>query len=177
MKKKKTSIKIHEFLLTFFYSGKAKKAPGTFGSLASVAFWLGISYLFYNKGVSIDYQNTFWILFLSIILAYGSYASPIYAAHFKNVDHPSIVLDETLGQILTLQMSYTIFYERYFSNTSFMLTHLALSFVLFRLFDIKKPLLIGYYDRKLKNGFGVMFDDLIAGFVAGIISIALFWFC
>jgi phosphatidylglycerophosphatase A len=49
-----------------------------------------------------------------------------------------------------------------------------LSFALFRYFDIKKPSIIGRLDREAKGGIGVMADDIIAGFAAGILS-ALFW--
>ncbi|MEJ2373042.1 MAG: phosphatidylglycerophosphatase A, partial [Sulfurimonas sp.] len=49
-----------------------------------------------------------------------------------------------------------------------------LSFVLFRYFDITKPSIIGKIDREAKGGIGVMGDDIIAGFAAGISS-ALLW--
>ncbi|MDD3506588.1 MAG: phosphatidylglycerophosphatase A, partial [Sulfurimonas sp.] len=49
-----------------------------------------------------------------------------------------------------------------------------LSFALFRYFDIKKPSIIGRIDREAKGGVGVMGDDIVAGFAAGIVS-ALLW--
>ena len=48
-----------------------------------------------------------------------------------------------------------------------------LSFVLFRYFDIAKPSIIGRIDREAKGGIGVMGDDIIAGFAAGILSAAI----
>ena len=48
-----------------------------------------------------------------------------------------------------------------------------LSFILFRFFDIKKPLLVGYVDQRVKNSFGVMFDDILAGIFAGLVGIIL----
>jgi phosphatidylglycerophosphatase A len=165
---------MNEFLLTFCYSGKAKKAPGTFGSLASIIFWLAISYFFFTKNISISQQNIFWLVFLTISFIYGMVASPSYAKQFGEVDHGSIVLDEVVGQIIALQMSFVLFYQNYFWQNKLIAIHLISSFILFRFFDIKKPLFIGYCDRKFKNGFGVMFDDLISGIIAGIITIAFF---
>jgi len=54
------------------------------------------------------------------------------------------------------------------------LLHIILSFTLFRYFDIAKPSIIGRIDREVKGGLGVMGDDIIAGFAAGISS-ALIW--
>ncbi len=164
-------LKIHEFFLSFFYSGKAKKAPGTFGSVASVIFWLIITAIFFNHEISLKTQNIFWAIFLIIILIYGSLAAPIYTKNLGKIDHQTIVLDETLGQILALQMSYYFLSENYFLNLHLAAIHLILSFAFFRLFDITKPLIIGYCDQKLKNGFGVMFDDLLAGLLAGASTI------
>ncbi len=163
-------LKLHEFFLTFLYFGKAKKAPGTFGSFASLLFWLGITATFFNHQISLLTQNIFWGIFLITAFIYGCFASPIYAKQFGEIDHGSIVLDETVGQILALQISFHFISEDYFSQTKLIAAHLFLSFVLFRFLDIKKPLFIGYCDRNFKSGFGVMFDDLISGILAGIIS-------
>ena len=51
--------------------------------------------------------------------------------------------------------------------------HILLSFILFRFFDILKPWPISLADQKLKNSFGVMFDDILAGLFAGIVLTAL----
>ncbi len=163
-------LKLHEFLLTFFYFGKAKKAPGTFGSLASLLFWLGLTAIFFNHGISLLTQNIFWGIFLVTAFVYGCFASPIYAKQFNQIDHQSIVLDETVGQIIALQFTFLFLAENYFANLSLIATHLFLCFALFRFFDIKKPSFIGYADRNFKNGFGVMFDDLLSGILAGIIA-------
>lgn len=161
-------LKLHEFFLTFFYFGRAKKAPGTFGSLASLLFWLGITATCFNHQIALFYQNIFWTIFLLIAFIYGCFASPIYARQFGEIDHQSIVLDETVGQILALHFTFNFINQNYFAKTSLIALHLFLCFALFRFFDIKKPSLIGYCDRKFKNGFGVMFDDLLSGIVAAI---------
>lgn len=165
---------MQEFILTFLYSGKAKKAPGTFGSLASIIFWLLISYIFFTQNIEIFWQNIFWTIFLISAFIYGTIYSSNYAKQFGEVDHGSIVLDEVVGQIIALQMSFVLFYQNYFSSLKLLFSHIILSFILFRYFDIKKPLFIGYCDRKFKNGFGVMFDDLISGIIAGALAIIFF---
>ncbi len=166
-------LKIHEFFLSFFYSGKAKKAPGTFGSMASLFFWLIITAIFFNHEISLKTQNIFWGIFLLTILIYGTIAAPIYTKNLGKIDHQTIVLDETLGQILSLQMSYYFLHENYFMKPYLICFHLIISFAFFRLFDITKPFVIGYCDQKLKNGFGVMFDDLLAGLAAGFLGILI----
>jgi phosphatidylglycerophosphatase A len=162
---------MHEFILTFFYSGKAKKAPGTFGSLASIVFWILISYIFFAQNIDIFWQNIFWTVFLFSAFIYGVIFSSTYAKQFGEIDHGSIVLDEVVGQIIALQMSFVLFYQNYFGSLKLISSHIILSFILFRYFDIKKPLVIGYCDRKFKNGFGVMFDDFISGIIAGALTI------
>jgi phosphatidylglycerophosphatase A len=70
--------------------------------------------------------------------------------HLNEMDHKSIVWDEIFAVWLMLWLLPR--------NFSIQLG----AFVLFRLFDIIKPPPIDYFDRKWKNGFGVMFDDLLA---------------
>lgn len=165
-------LKLHEFFLTFIYFGKAKKAPGTVGSFASLLFWLGLTATFFNHQVSFLAQNIFWGFFLISAFIYGCVASPLYAKQFGEIDHQSIVLDETVGQIFALQFSF-IFIKDYFSQNFLIAWHLILCFAFFRFFDIKKPGLIGYCDRNFKSGFGVMFDDLLSGIIAGLITVVL----
>lgn len=166
-------LKLHELFLTFFYSGKIKKAPGTFGSLTSLLFWLFLTLFFFNHQVSLQSQNIFWGIFLVASFIYGCIASTIYAKQFGQIDHQTIVLDETVGQIIALQITFSLLYENYFSQPILIAAHLFSCFVLFRFFDIKKPSFIGYCDRNFKNGFGVMFDDLICGIISALIGICL----
>lgn len=164
-------LKIHEFFLTFFYFGKAKRAPGTVGSLASILFWFLLTKFFVSQDISIGLQTGFWLGFLILCFAYGCYASPIYAKQFGEMDHKTIVLDETVGQILPLQATFFLIHENYFSSLTTMSAHLFFCFALFRLLDITKPSFIGYCDRTLKNGFGVMFDDLLCGLITAALGI------
>lgn len=161
---------MREILLTFFYTGKAKKAPGTFGSLATVFLWIIITGIFFKLEIGLFIQNIFWIIFLTAAFCYGIFNSEIYAAKFGEIDHQSIVLDEVVGQIIALQIGFSFYHDGYFS-LKFASIHILISFILFRFLDIKKPLFIGYFDRNLKSGFGVMFDDLVSGVIAGVATI------
>lgn len=169
-------LKLHELLLTFFYFGKAKKAPGTVGSLASLFFWFFLTCYFFNNEIPLIAQNIFWVIFLTITFIYGCIASPIYAKQFKQIDHQTIVIDETVGQIIALQVTFSMIYPIYFLHLPLIAAHLIFCFTAFRFFDIKKPLFIGYCDRHFKNGFGVMFDDLLCGIITAIIGAALLSF-
>jgi phosphatidylglycerophosphatase A len=166
-------LKIHELFLTFFYFGKSKKAPGTVGSFASLALWFFVAKYFSTNEFSLNFQNIFWGIFLIAAFIYGCYASPIYAKKFGQIDHGSIVLDEVVGQILPLQITFLLLREHYFSDNFLIIFHLSFCFVSFRFFDIVKPSFIGYCDRHFKNGFGVMFDDLVCGIVVASIGAAL----
>jgi len=167
---------MHEFLLTFFYFGKSKKAPGTVGSIASLVFWFFTAQYFFTHEFSIQTQNIFWGVFLTVSFIYGCLASPIYAKKLGKSDPGSIVLDEVVGQILALQTTFLLLQENYFFQPKTILLHLTFCFLSFRFFDIVKPSFIGFCDRNFKNGFGVMFDDLICGIVTALIGCAAIWF-
>ena len=165
-------LKLHELLLTFFYCGKVKKAPGTVGSFVSVLFWIFFTKIFSDQQIAIEIQNIFWGFFLIITFIYGCLATPIYTQQFGQVDHQTIVLDEVVGQILALQFTFFLLWENYFSHPALIASHLIFCFASFRFFDIKKPSFIGYCDRNFKSGFGVMFDDLLCGIITALIGAA-----
>ena len=168
--------KLHEIFLTFFYLGKVKKAPGTFGSFGALVFWFFLSKFFYQQNFSLLWQNIFWGIFLLVAFIYGSLATKYYTKKFAETDHQSIVLDEVIGQIFALQATFCLIANFYFSQNLTIISHLLFCFISFRFFDIKKPSFIGYCDRNLKSGFGVMFDDLLCGIVTALIGFLLIKF-
>ncbi len=138
--------------LTFFYSGLSPKAPGTIGTLASIPFGL---FVLYYLGV-----GTLLLLTILIsVVAVGEINK--YEANGGEHDNKHIVIDETVGIWLAIAISYTI------SDIWFLVIS---TFVFFRLFDIWKPSIIGRIDREVGGGLGVVGDDLVAGFFAGISS-------
>ncbi|SFK14493.1 phosphatidylglycerophosphatase [Nitrosomonas aestuarii] len=123
--------------------GLSAKAPGTVGTLiAFPLFWVLDHYL----------DPIHLLLLIDIFFILGIWACGVTGKALGESDHGGIVWDETVAFLLVL----------YFTPAGWFWQLVA--FFLFRLFDIIKPQPIRYYDQRLKNGFGVMFDDLIAAF-------------
>lgn len=142
-------LKIVDFILTGFYSGKIKFMPGTFGTLLAVPIFI---YLF-NNTLLINILMLLILFLSSLILLNYSYKNNL----FDNIDDKSIVIDEIIGYL-----SFMIFFD-------INITNIIIGFLLFRFFDILKPFPISYVDKKIKNSFGVIFDDVLAGFFSGIL--------
>ena len=133
-----------------FGSGLAPKAPGTFGTLVGFPlFWLIFNYSF-------DVQ----LIIIAALFLVGVYFCDVTGKALGVADHGGIVWDEIVAMMLVLTVT-----------PPYWLSWLV-AFLLFRLFDIWKPFPIKQFDVKLKNGFGVMFDDLLAAIYA-IISLKL----
>lgn len=130
------------FIALGFGSGLAPKAPGTFGTLAALPlFWLLV-----QAGL----DRTALLLIIAAGFALGIRACTVTGKNLGIPDHGSIVWDEIVAMWLVLA----------FTPANW-LGWLA-AFGLFRFFDILKPWPIRFFDARLKNGFGVMFDDLLA---------------
>jgi len=142
-------LKITDFILTGFYSGKIKFMPGTFGTLLAVPIFI---YLF-NNALLINILILLILFLSSLMLLNYSYKNNL----FDNTDDKSIVIDEIIGYL-----SFMIFFD-------INITNITIGFLLFRFFDILKPFPISYVDKKIKNSFGVIFDDLLAGLFSGIL--------
>lgn len=137
-----------------FGSGTAPKAPGTFGTLAAVPLWLLLSQL------SLMWYSLV-VLFTAII---GIWLCGKAAKDLQVHDHPGIVWDEMVGYWITMWAAPAGWVWP------------ILGFALFRLFDIWKPWPISVADKKVKGGFGIMLDDLLAGLLAlGGMQLAYFW--
>ncbi|WP_124733161.1 phosphatidylglycerophosphatase A family protein [Helicobacter pylori] len=132
--------------LTLFFSGYSKKAPGTIGSL--VALLLGLPVLIFSA-------NT---LFLAAVLIGLIAIAQIDKEEEESKIHDSsyIVIDELVGMWLAMAIS------------GLSLAGVILSFILFRIYDITKPSLIGKIDKEVKGGLGVVADDALAGVLAGL---------
>lgn len=155
------------FFLTLGYSGLSPKAPGTVGTL--VALPLGMLILIY-----FDASTLFLATLLISVIAIKAINS--YEAQSNIHDNQQIVIDELAGMWFALSVAPAMsvgFSELTDLENGFVIQSL-LSFVLFRYFDITKPSIIGRIDREAKGGIGVMGDDIIAGFAAGITS-AILW--
>lgn len=155
------------FFLTLAYSGLSPKAPGTVGTLVSLP--LGVLILIYF-GSSTLFLATLLISVVAI-KAINNYEK-ISGIH----DNQKIVIDELAGMWFALSVAPAVGvgFDQILDLQNGFLIQSLLSFALFRYFDITKPSIIGRIDREAKGGIGVMGDDIIAGFAAGISS-ALLW--
>lgn len=152
-----------DYVSTLFGVGLIRFAPGTWGTLFSIFLWL----VFFEKLSS----NTIAVL-LTVILA-------IVCCHFSskdlnNKDQKAIVIDELAGMWVALLICSPLIESNYNKDDVYGYVNIFIVFLAFRFFDILKPFPISYFDKNLKNGFGIVFDDLIAGIFAGIFTILLY---
>lgn len=148
-------------LLAFgFGSGLAPKAPGTFGTLAALPFWLLLAAMPFCLLIS--------VLLLSFVV--GCYLCGKTAEDLGVHDHGGIVWDEFVGLWLTLLPLYCL-------GLAYDPLALTVGFVLFRLFDIVKPWPIKWADAKVESGLGIMLDDVLAAIYAAALLwvVACFW--
>lgn len=155
------------FFLTVGYSGLSPKAPGTAGTL--VALPLGVAILLYFGP-----QTLFLATILISLIAIKAIDKHESITHQH--DDSRIVIDELVGMWFALSIAPGIGFDLSSLMTwnNGIAFQIVLSFIFFRIYDIKKPSIIGRIDRETKGGLGVMGDDIIAGFAAGISS-AIVW--
>lgn len=150
------------FFLTVGYSGFSPKAPGTMGSLVSLP--IGVAIL-----TILPPSSLFLLTILISIFAVKVINS--YEQETNTHDEKYIVIDELAGLWFALSLSPGTKIEwASLTLDNPILWQIILSFLLFRLFDIWKPSIIGKIDRDAKGGLGVMGDDIVAGIVAGLLS-------
>ena len=138
-----------------FGLGKIKFMPGTIGSLATTIL---LYYLFHVLNIS---SNIILIGFI-IVFVYSFYAVSSYIENSENKDPGEIIIDEFLGQSIPIYL-----YEVSHGSTkesSEAIVYYAIFFILFRYFDIMKPFPVSFFDKNFKNSFGVIMDDICAGF-------------
>jgi phosphatidylglycerophosphatase A len=154
---------MNKFFLTLGYSGLVSFAPGTVGTLVSLPF--GILILIYFDAYTLFLATT--LISIIAIKQINKYEE-LTGTH----DDKSIVIDELAGMWFALSVApaLSVNMGEITNLENGFLIQSILSFVLFRYFDIKKPSIIGRIDREAKGGIGVMGDDIIAGFAAGIMS-------
>ena len=133
-----------KLLATWGGSGYSPFASGTVGTLAAIPFYLWLARL----------PLPFYLLTLAAFFFLSCWISGKAEIIFQEKDSGKIVIDEVVGYLVT--MTAIPFDWRY----------IVAGFFLFRLFDIVKPPPANWFDRKLKNGYGVVLDDVAAGVYA-----------
>ncbi len=144
---------IIKFLASGFYTGYFPVAPGTIGSL------VGILVCFLLQ----DVPFTTYAIVVILTLIAGIYISGEAEKIYQAKDSSHIVIDEIAGIFFTF-----IYLPK---GISFLLA----GFVAFRFFDILKPFPIRLIDEKIKGGWGIMFDDVLAGIYASILIRLIGW--
>ncbi len=133
-------------------SGLAKKAPGTFGTLAALPiYWFLLQHL----------SPLVYGLVLVVTGVVGVWICHKTARDLNVHDHPGIVWDEWVGVWITLFLAPTGW------------EWVVLGFVLFRFFDILKPWPISWLDKNVHDGIGIMLDDIAAGLAAWVVLQAI----
>ena len=145
----------NSLFVTMLGLGKIKFIPGTFGSLATIII---LYYLFHKLNVS----PNIILIGLMIIFVYSFYAVSSYIEDNKNKDPGEIIIDEFLGQSIPIYL-YEISHGTT-KNDNEAIVYYLLFFILFRYFDIMKPFPVNFFDKNFKNSFGVIMDDVCAGF-------------
>jgi phosphatidylglycerophosphatase A len=129
------------FIALGFGAGLAPAAPGTFGTLVAIPIAMALR---------ANLPDALFLAAIVVLLSIGVWASSVTGRDLGAPDHGAIVWDEVVAFLLVL----------YFVGDD--AVKVAFAFLLFRVFDIVKPPPIRQLDAAMKNGAGVMLDDLLA---------------
>jgi len=149
------------FLALGFGSGLIKKAPGTFGTLVAIPFFLLLQFL----------SPPLIYLFIITMFFIGIYVADKTSQALAMKDPSCIVIDEVVGFLLLLIL------VGYLPGAGISITKIdfILMFILFRIFDIWKPFPIDLLEKKFKGGFGIMIDDIGAAFYAYVMFLIIYY--
>ena len=128
------------FIACGFGIGTFPYMPGTMGTLAAIPIYLVLAKL----------SLGFYLFVIVLMQLFGIYACGKMNRDFHTDDHPAACWDEIAAFPIVMLSSQPNFIS------------ITIGFLLFRLFDIWKPWPIRWFDKNVHNGFGVMFDDVLA---------------
>ena len=153
---------LNNYFVTMFGIGYIKKIPGTVSSFVTVVFLFIYFHYF-------ELSKNYFLFILSLIFIYSFIAVNLYIKDKANKDPKEVVIDEFIGQSVPIYL-YEISHgtDKTFNESIYIY---FVIFVLFRLFDIKKPFPVSYFDKNFKNSFGVIMDDVIAGLYVVLVLI------
>lgn len=140
--------------LSFFGVGFLPKAPGTWGTLATLPFLYGLG----------RFNPPFFLFipFIIIVTLISSFVTETVQKKYNLHDPQFIVIDEVLGM-----STAWLFIQKH------NLAHLMLLFILFRAFDIKKVWPASFFDKKVEHGAGTILDDIVSGVYAGVVYLVI----
>ena len=145
---------LNYLFVTCFGVGSFRFAPGTITSLITTIFLYSLFHI-------INLPNIAILIILLIVFIYSFYAVSEYIKYNENKDPKEVVIDEFIGQSIPIYL-YEIAHGSAKDTNEAVLFYLYI-FILFRYFDIKKPFPVSFFDKKFKNSFGVIMDDVVAG--------------
>ena len=149
-------------------SGLPRRAPGTWGTVGGLIVAIPL--------LSLGFVPFLIITILSCVI--GSWICGRTSELMGGHDNPHIVWDEWAGMWLTLlPLSYMgiadgNFWQNIAQTSS--IVAIIIAFILFRFFDIIKPPPIGWADKKVAGGLGIMLDDIIAGIMAAAVWVIIY---
>jgi len=146
---------LNTLFVTLFGLGRIPKIPGTFGSLVTVI----ILYILFHI---LNLSSNIILTGLIVIFIFSFSAVAIHIKNSENKDPKEIIIDELIGQSIPIYL-YEVSHGTAKSPDEAIIFY-GVCFVLFRFFDIAKPFPVSFFDKNFKNSFGVIMDDVIAGF-------------
>ena len=145
---------LNYLFVTCFGIGYFRYAPGTITSLVTTVFLFSLFHVIKLSSIII-------LFILLLVFIYSFYAVSFYIRDNENKDPKEVVVDEFIGQSIPIYL-YEVSHGTIKDPQEAVLFYLYI-FILFRYFDIKKPFPVNFFDKKFKNSFGVIFDDVVAG--------------
>lgn len=156
--------KVANIFATYFGLGLSKYAPGTMGSLGTLPLAYALIYLGGFKAL---------IIAAVIIFGIGVWATDIVIKETGITDPSKVVIDETVGQLLSFAIVAYMASEYLLGYESWMFY--VAGFLFFRFFDIVKKGPVKYFDTKVLNAYGVMLDDVFAGIFASVCLLVILY--
>lgn len=141
------------FIAFGFGSGAVPFAPGTFGTLMAIPFYLAMQSL----------SHTMYLLLVVVITLASMWLCGKITKEIGVHDHSGMCLDEIVGYLVAMY------------GAPHGLSWIVWGFLLFRLFDIWKPWPIRYIDAQVQGGIGIILDDVLAGIYSLILLRVLAW--
>ncbi len=145
---------LNYLIVTCFGIGSFRFAPGTITSLVTTVFLYSLFHI-------INLSSNAILIILLTVFVYSFYAVSEYIKYNENKDPKEVVVDEFIGQSIPIYL-YEISHGTAKDSQEAAFFYLYI-FILFRYFDIKKPFPVNFFDKKFKNSFGVIIDDVVAG--------------
>ena len=155
---------LNYLFVTCFGIGSFRYAPGTITSFLTTVFLFSLFYI-------INLSPNIILFILLFVFVYSFYAVSYYIKDNENKDPKEVVIDEFIGQSIPIYL-YEISHGTDKQSDQAIIFY-GVCFILFRYFDIMKPFPVSYFDKKHKNSFGVIMDDVCAGFYVVLSLICL----